>query len=41
MESAMNARAGENAAAEVAKVRSLRAYLAGGKSSGWDYELNI
>lgn len=40
MESAVNARAGENAATEVAKVRSLRAYVAGGKSSGWAYELN-
>lgn len=30
----MNARAGENVAAEVATVRSLRAYLASGKSSG-------
>lgn len=40
MESAMNARAGENAAIEVAKARSLRAYLAGGNSSGWEYELN-
>lgn len=40
MESVMNTRAGENAAIEVAKVRSLRAYLAGGKSNGWEYELN-
>ena len=32
--SAVYARAGENAAIEVAKVRSLRADLAGGKSSG-------
>ena len=30
----MNARAGENAATEVAKVRSLKAYVASGESSG-------